>query len=106
MQLILRYTEAIQKILGCKTKPEPWLHIGISTTDRYAKMGMFSGYAIWVWDTRKVVEQNIEMNKKFDAKCYAAAKVGNKAIDNRQRLKEDKLVEYGFSLDSIFNCKR
>lgn len=42
---ILRYTEAIQKQIGSKTKPEPWMHIGIQS----------GKYAIWIWDTRQIV---------------------------------------------------
>lgn len=51
---VLRYSESIQKQIGSKTKPEPWLHI---TTARTGKDGKQAWYAIFVWDTRQVVEE-------------------------------------------------
>lgn len=43
---ILRYTPEVQKQLGSKTKPEPWLHVCMQN----------DMYAIYVWDTRQILE--------------------------------------------------
>jgi hypothetical protein len=43
---IFKYTKEIQKKLGSKTMAEPWLHILVYD----------NAYAIWVWDTREVLE--------------------------------------------------
>jgi hypothetical protein len=48
---IAAYTDDVQKRLGTKTKPAPYLHIA---------MGRFRGstiFAIYIWDTREVVEE-------------------------------------------------
>lgn len=96
MRKILRYNESIQKTLGCKTKPEPWMHIGIKTP---SKRLPFVGYTIWVWDTRQVLEQNIEQDfgratVDFVNRCNIALKQGQPAIDNHQPLKGGESIEY------------
>lgn len=50
---ILRYNEALQKLVGARTKAEPWMHIGFVGTD----MSDDDYWAIWIWDTRKVLEE-------------------------------------------------
>lgn len=78
---ILRYTEAIQKALGCKTKPEPWLHIGISSDGHYG---------IWIWDTRQILETG---------KCDADKVNGTPAKDNHKELvgEHAELFKFGRS---------
>jgi hypothetical protein len=60
---IFKYTEEIQKQIGSKTKPEPWLHIAFS---KYVNSGSNRiggryrntayAFAIYVWDSRNVLE--------------------------------------------------
>lgn len=68
---ILRYTDAVQRQVGCKTKPEPWLHIGLSG----------NSFAIWVWDTRQVVEDGLTGMTMLDNVT------GQPATDNHVALK-------------------
>jgi hypothetical protein len=54
-----KYTKEHQKLLGCKTEPQPWLHIvtmseGGSDGKNYDSI---TSYAIYVWDTRQVIEE-------------------------------------------------
>lgn len=48
---VFKYTDDVQKVLKSHTKPEPWLHIAYD--DGY--------WAIYVWDTRKVLEEGRNM---------------------------------------------
>lgn len=50
---ILSQRDSIAKyVLNSKIKLEPWMHIGIIELDN----GTF-GYAIWVWDSRQVIDE-------------------------------------------------
>jgi hypothetical protein len=51
---ILRYTDKVQEALSEKTKAEPWMHIALAPLNLGPFMVQF--YAIYVWDTREVVE--------------------------------------------------
>ena len=68
---ILRYTESVQKQLNSKTKSEPWLHVVIKDNGEYA---------IYVWDTRKVIETGKTKETKFDG-C-TEARDNHKALVN------------------------
>lgn len=86
---ILRYTEAVQKQLGSKTKPEPWLHCAIYRT-LFKRLGCTQSsfhYAIYVWDTRNVVEHGIA-HLKVSVKFIK----GQPAIDNHQPLVGDDIA--------------
>lgn len=75
---ILRYNADLQKLVGAKTRPEPWMHIGFISTDMSDK----AYWAIWVWDTRQVLEEGqcSHDNRKRAASLTAYAQ------DNRIRL--------------------
>lgn len=47
---IVTYTPEIQEITGIETKAEPWLHFG------FVPKGNKLFAAIWVWDTREIIE--------------------------------------------------
>ena len=104
-QKICRYNETLQKILGCKTKPEPWLHVVIKSFD---KTKPYVGYAIYVWDTRKVVEnkhegwpkeEQVNPRNGFAEQCEAAIKANQPlAKDNHQPL-ADKDLNHFFSFE-------
>lgn len=61
------YTEQVQEMLKSKTKPEPWLHVvvlGDGNNVTYARTKDKKDaervvYAIYVWDTRQVVETGV-----------------------------------------------
>jgi hypothetical protein len=44
---IVAYSQEIQKAIGSKTEPAPWLHL--ATTNKFV-------VAIYVWDTREIIE--------------------------------------------------
>lgn len=77
---ILRYNVVACKLIGAKTKPAPWMHLGIIKTDK--EQNKFY-WAIWVWDTREVIEEGTaDMSVKdqvYDISTYAN--------DNRMQLK-------------------
>jgi hypothetical protein len=77
MRLIFRYTEAIQKLLGSKVKPEPWLHIAVKTL---SKRNPMCGYVIYVWDTRK----ELASGKVSDDVTIKCIKTGANARDNHK----------------------
>ena len=57
--MILRYNEHLKNKIGSKTKPEPWMHIVIivnSVTGRGAVKTRKCSYAVYVWDTREIIE--------------------------------------------------
>lgn len=51
---VYKYTPEVQQLLHAKTKPEPYLHV-VYTFDVDQKVPAY--FAIYVWDTRKVVEE-------------------------------------------------
>jgi hypothetical protein len=65
--MILRYTESVQKVLGTKTKPEPWLHVGLAMLDKPTAV-------IFIWDTRQVLEEtDVKESVKDELKNSAPA---------------------------------
>jgi hypothetical protein len=74
--MILRYNEEIQKTIGSKTKPEPWMHIAIIKQIRdNGKFDLSLFYAIYVWDTRQVIEErDSRLNYADDATIKSLAK--------------------------------
>jgi hypothetical protein len=52
-----RYTEEAKKLLGTKTNPEPWLHIQLVGDSSTKHDDIY--YAIYVWDTRQVIESGV-----------------------------------------------
>jgi hypothetical protein len=54
--MIAKYTEKFKKAIDSsriKAKPEPWLHIAIFASNNNTGGSI---YAIYVWDTRQVIE--------------------------------------------------
>ena len=79
--MILKYDEDIQKKLGLKTKAEQWLHIGIVKDQEEDSEICKYILAIWVWDTRDVIElKSIKINPEI-------LKETTKAADNGEPLK-------------------
>ena len=89
---VYRYSEELQKQLGSKTKPEPWLHAtyAINPDKKGGK------YVIFVWDTRQVVEEGkLSRAQLFDkyGNRYSTSHFvlrGRPARDNGQPLKGAK----------------
>lgn len=83
---IVRYNnEQVQQELRAKTKPEPWLHVCI--TDAYPNGE--SMYAIYVWDTRQIVETG---------KCKpSACDDATRALDNHKPLVGEYADLFDFS---------
>lgn len=70
------FDDAVAKKLGSKVKPEPWLHVavlGLGNHFTYEKTKKPEDservvYAVYVWDTRKVIESGtIEFGGDFHA---------------------------------------
>lgn len=69
---VKKYDERLQKMLGSSVKPEPWLHIAVFVNGNNRTFERTKNsddkervhYAIFVWDTRKVIEaKSIEDDK-------------------------------------------
>lgn len=60
------YDTKFQGILHCEANPEPWLHIAFAID--HEGDGCIIHYAIYVWDTREVVESNSLPCKADDSK--------------------------------------
>lgn len=88
---ILRYTPEMQKQLVSKTKPEPWLHVAIIMP----KDRGWAIYAIYVWDTRQVIEEG----RKPIWDAHVEHLVGTPAKDNHQPLQGLKTYDYLFKFD-------
>jgi hypothetical protein len=71
---ILKYSDSLQQLIGAKTKPEPWLHCLVND----------GHFVIYVWDTRKVIENG----KSNNAWGYKVSKL-TKATDNHMPLVGD-----------------
>lgn len=59
---IVAYTKEIQEKLKSKVEPAPYLHCGIIVMkgkDRTGEKQSGTMWAIWVWDTREVVEDGM-----------------------------------------------
>jgi hypothetical protein len=72
---ILKYTPVIKQQIGSKAEPAPYLHIAIVKT--YTSKVV---YAIYIWDTREIVEIK-EVARKYEGI------LGANATDNREPLK-------------------
>ena len=80
---VFRYTPGFESILRRAkldhVKSEPWLHIGVSSWNKPC-------YAIWIWDTRKVLASGI-VDKSFVMEILRAGNALREyAVDNAQRL--------------------
>ena len=73
---ILRYDERVQQQLKSKTKPEPWLHIALADSNDRSYV-----FAIYIWDTREVIETGTTDNVTM----YSLD--GNIAKDNHTMIK-------------------
>jgi hypothetical protein len=59
MPKVIRYTPELQSILKSKTEPAPYMHCVIDLARfRYSdgSSAIFLDYAIYIWDTREVLE--------------------------------------------------
>lgn len=88
--LILRYTPALQKALGLRLKAEPWLHIAIHTIQpslygHLGKQDWTFWYAIYVWDTRQVVDDGT-VSANLTTAQVDKIRSAKEAIDNHQPL--------------------
>jgi hypothetical protein len=81
MKLIKRYSKGIQSILHSKTKPEPWMHALIVPLSNAGKSFKFA-YAIYIWDTRAVLETG-----KGTVSSHHVFDWASDALDNHQPLK-------------------
>lgn len=86
---VYRYNETIQKRIGSNTKPEPWLHVAICNRIMKNDGKLFLFYAIYVWDTRQVIETG-----KADGNITGVHRGFVRASDNHKPL-SDK----GFTFD-------
>lgn len=90
MRWIFRYTpeakKYIERILKSKIKvePQPWLHIAVKTM---SQRNPWSGFAIYVWDTRQVVGEYRSSKGLFTTEMFKKDKFNvPRAVDNRQPL--------------------
>lgn len=77
---ILQYTPKIQKELGLKLDPAPWMHIAIQTSLQFRDKFV---YAIFPWDSREVLDSG-------DSKYKGISQILEKqrvAKDNAEDLK-------------------
>lgn len=51
----------VKDILKLKIQPEPWMHLGIIEWDNGNR-----GYALWIWDSRQVIEEGYLSEKQND----------------------------------------
>jgi hypothetical protein len=82
---VYKYTKALANAAGLKTKPKPWLHCAIEVYQEGVSV------AVFVWDTREVVEQDYYPFKDYReyrmfANDFYRRKYA-KALDNGQKLK-------------------
>lgn len=85
--LVLRYNDKLQQYFKLKTKPEPWLHLGYTTSFDKKTGKAATHLAVFVWDTRQIVEYaeaNISLppggiNAKFRARDNGQPLKGNGA---------------------------
>lgn len=111
---VYKYSEKLKELLGCKTNPEPWMHIviqGDEVTSNQKLRQMKNGkYAIYVWDTREVLEEgkvkpevlynyySTKAGRGVSKHVMGEKILGQYARDNGQPLKGSKL---GFNFDGI-----
>lgn len=84
---VYRYTPELQQFLHAKTKSEPWLHVVKVSTP------MSDRLAIFIWDTRKVIEEGSD---------YRPWPNAPKAADNGQMLDGAKNVLLVAAFDKRF----
>lgn len=86
MKKILKYTDELKSLVRSNVKAQPWLHIGIVITDSTAM------WAIWVWDTRVIVDYgDIPYTKSKGYMTQFAQKLRNfePAMDNHKILLDE-----------------
>jgi len=84
--VIFQYSKEIQKAIGSTINPEPWLHVGIWKAEELTVSGnnmtTNPSYAIFVWDTREIVDY------AFSKRGLKVKNIkGKPASDNKQPLK-------------------
>ena len=62
LTLFSQHNRFVTDVLSPRIKLEPWMHIGVIELDN----GKF-GYAIWVWDSRQVIDEG-ELSKEQEDK--------------------------------------
>lgn len=94
---VLRYTEDLQKALDSKIKSEPWLHCVI-LEDKPLRRNMYGSmyYAIYVWDTREILESSMAFGHKLSKVAEQPAK------DNHQTLKGKFFASGKHLLDELY----
>jgi hypothetical protein len=100
MAKIFRYTPEAQKLLGAKTKAEPWMHVVLNEFPDV-------GGAIYVWDTREIIElidnnnwYSNDMTKKLVEAGIPHAK------DNKQPLKGKGASDFTNVFGTGFNLNK
>lgn len=88
---ILRYTEDVQKQLKSKAKPEPWLHVLLIKHPSYDDC---LSYAIYVWDTRAIVEASV-------CKGEISVVKGTSAKDNHKPLTGKQADDFNFAFGVV-----
>lgn len=91
--MIRGYTDMIQQVLKSKTKPEHWLHI-VLQHQRYGEDSALA-WAIYVWDTRQVVEEDfITMTDEQIVSILRKCGINTPRVkDNHRKLKNSKFIE-------------
>lgn len=90
MRWIFKYNEQAAKYIGKLTKtklkvePQPWLHVAVKTM---SGRNPWSGYVIYVWDTRKVLDEYRSNKGLFKTELFKKDVAGmQRAVDNRKPL--------------------
>jgi hypothetical protein len=100
------YTPEHQKLLGCKTKPEPWLHIVTKSYDRKPTTDQATTtYAIYVWDTRQVIEEGeviINLVHPLDTMYPRLQSIRKRCHDSLEPLKGSKHFTKSFQLETDY----
>lgn len=72
-----KYTDEAKRLIGSKTKAEDWLHIAV----QYNTENDHFAYAIYVWDTRKVLETGSDNRSYIGGALQFSSKiVGSKSV--------------------------
>ena len=88
---VLKYTLEVQKQLKSKAKPEPWLHVLLVKHPSYDDS---LSYAIYIWDTRAIVETSTCERKTSTIK-------GTSANDNHKPLKGKRADDFNFAFGVV-----
>lgn len=84
--MIFVYDKDIKNRVKAKTNPEPWMHICLVSrrVGKTAEKKFEYVWAIYVWDTRQVIESGVAERSQIDFETLLRAHRG--ALDNHQRL--------------------